>query len=78
VIHCDGAIPAARWAVEVDHVTWHGGRSNAQRDKSRDRQLRKIRWHVDRVTDIELHDDFAGTIREVVDLYHDRRRALAA
>jgi hypothetical protein len=78
VIHCDGAIPAARWAVEVDHVTWHGGRSNAQRDKSRDRQLRKMRWHVDRVTDIELHDDFAGTIREVVDLYHDRRRALAA
>lgn len=78
VIHPDGALPEIRWAVEVDHVTWHGGRFDAQRDKGRDRQLRRLRWQVDRVTDQELRDDFAGTINELVELIHIRRSELAA
>lgn len=73
VIHPDGADPSIRWALEVDHVTWHGGRADSQRDKGRDRGLRRLHWQVDRVTDQELRDDFAGTIREVVDLYNLRR-----
>ena len=78
VVHPDGALAGIRWAVEVDHVTWHGGRFDAQRDKGRDRQLRRIRWQVDRVTDQELRDDFAGTISELVELIHLRRAELAA
>jgi len=78
VVHPDGAIPALRWAVEVDHVTWHGGRFDAQYDKGRDRKLRKIRWQVERITDAELRDDFAGTIADVVEMYTLRARSTAA
>lgn len=73
VVHPDGALPDIRWAVEVDHVTWHGGRIEAQRDKGRDRKLRRIGWHVDRVTDVELADDFHATIDELVELIALRR-----
>lgn len=68
-IHPDGVDVAARWAIEVDHVTWHGGRIKAQQDKGRDRALRKLDWQVDRVTDGELANDFAGAIRELVELH---------
>jgi len=78
VIHPDGADPRIRWAVEVDHVTWHGGRFDAQRDKGRDRGARRIGWQVDRVTDQELTDDFAGTIAELVDLHRLRTAEIAA
>lgn len=44
----------------------------------RDRQLRRIRWQVDRVTDVELADGFNATIDELVDLVELRRRELAA
>jgi len=78
VIHPDGAIPDIRWAIEIDHVTWHGGRLDAQRDKGRDRQLRRVAWQVDRVTDQEVRDDFAAVIGELVELVALRRRELAA
>jgi hypothetical protein len=74
VIHPDGADPEIKWAVEVDHVTWHGGRFDAQRDKGRDRNARRIGWQVERVTDQELAEDFDGAIDELVDLWHLRRR----
>ena len=77
-IHPDGADPAIRWALEVDHVTWHGGRFDAQRDKTRDRQARLIGWQVDRVTDQDLAADFTGTIRELVQLHSQRRATIAA
>lgn len=68
-IHADGADPRVRWAVEVDHVTWHGGRYDAQRDKGRDRGARRVGWQVDRVTDLELADDFNAAIDDLVDLH---------
>ncbi len=77
IVHPDGADPRLRWAVEIDHVTWHGGRAQAQRDKTRDRGLRRIGWQVERVTDQELAHDFAGTIAELVELYHLRERPAA-
>jgi very-short-patch-repair endonuclease len=77
-IHPDLAVPDVRWAVEVDHVTWHGGRVDAQRDKQRDRGLRRIDWQVDRVTDAEIEHDLASVTAELLDLYHQRRRSLAA
>jgi hypothetical protein len=72
-IHVDGADPAIRWALEIDHVTWHGGRFDAQRDKGRDRGARRRKWQVDRVTDLELADDFDGTIAELAELHHLRQ-----
>ncbi|NND75737.1 MAG: hypothetical protein HKN44_12095 [Ilumatobacter sp.] len=78
IVHPDGARPEIRWAVEVDHVTWHGGRFDAQYDKARDRQLRRVAWQVDRVTDQELRDDFAGSITELAELYRLRCAELAA
>jgi hypothetical protein len=78
VIHPDGALPNLRWAVEVDHVTWHGGRLDAQRDKGRDRKLRRIGWQVDRVTDTEVRDSFDSTIVELLELIELRRSDIAA
>lgn len=78
VVHPDGADPAIKWAVEVDHVTWHGGRLDAQRDKARDRGLRRIGWQVERVTDQELAEDFSAAIGELVELHALRARQLAA
>lgn len=78
VVHPDGALPDIRWAVEIDHVTWHGGRFDAQRDKGRDRKLRRVGWQVDRVTDQELRDDFEAAIRELVEMAELRRAERAA
>lgn len=75
VVHPDGALPTVKWALEIDHVTWHGGRIDAQRDKARDRALRRVGWQVDRVTDVELTENFDATIRELVAMIHLRRPA---
>ena len=75
IIHADGAIPPLKWAVEIDHVTWHGGRIDAQDDKARDRALRRIGWQVDRVTDEDVRLRFEATIDELVELVELRRRA---
>ena len=74
VIHPDGAIPSIAWAVEIDHVTWHGGRTTAQEDKARDRALRRLGWQVDRVTDDDVRRRFRETIDELVELVDVRRR----
>jgi very-short-patch-repair endonuclease len=78
VIHVDGADPATRWAVEIDHVTWHGGRFDAQRDKARDRGARRIGWQVDRVTDQELAENFRRAVDDLVELHRLRRLQLTA
>ena len=41
-------------ALEVDHVTWHGGKLDLTYDKRRDRQLWHLGIHVTRVTDDEI------------------------
>lgn len=78
VIHPDGAVPHLRWAVEVDHVTWHGGRLDAQYDKTRDRQLRRVGWSVERVTDAELRENFRGTVGELAEMYRLHAARFAA
>ncbi len=77
-IRIDGADPAIKWALEVDHVSWHGGRQETQEDKVRDRALRRLDWQVDRVTDQELDDDFTGTIGELVEIHAHRRATFRA
>jgi hypothetical protein len=78
LIHPDAAAPSIRWALEIDHVTWHGGRFEAQRDKARDRQARRAGWLVERVTDQALRDDFRGEIAEIVESYVRRTAEQAA
>ncbi len=73
-VHPDLAWPDLRLAIEVDHVSWHGGRLDSTYDKWRDRQLRLRGWEVDRVTDTDLRDHRAATVRDVRALY-DRRAA---
>jgi very-short-patch-repair endonuclease len=48
------------------------------RVEGRDRGMRRVGWHVDRVTDIELSEAFDATIGEIVDLIELRRRESAA
>ncbi len=82
-VHPDIAVPEISWAIEIDHVTWHGGRVATQADKVRDRQLRQIDWHVDRVTDCEITSDLDGTIDQLLEIHRrlrqgprlDRRRS---
>lgn len=78
VIHPDGVDLAIKWALEVDHASWHAGRQESQRDKVRDRGLRRIGWQTDRVTDHELDDDFDGTIDELVEIHRHRRATFTA
>ncbi len=78
IIHPDGADPTIRWALEVDHVTWHGGRLDAQYDKTRDRAARLVGWQIERVTDHELAEDFNGVIDQLVELYRDRQATFTA
>ncbi len=77
-IHPDGADPAIRWAVEIDHVEWHGGRLDAQYDKTRDRNARLIGWQVERVTDQELRENFHGVIDQLVALHRQRAEDMLA
>ena len=46
--------PREREALEVDHVTWHGGKLDLTYDKRRDRQLWQLGIHVTPVTDDEI------------------------
>ena len=76
VIHPDGVDPFRRFGVEIDHVTWHGGRVRSQYDKWRDRQTARLGWVIARVTDEDLRTRFHGTINDLVEIYV--RRAAAA
>jgi very-short-patch-repair endonuclease len=59
----DLADPLTRFGIEVDHVTWHGGRLDVQRDKARDRAAMLLGWRIARVTD----DDIERRLGEVAD-----------
>ena len=68
-IHPDLAVPDRRWAIEVDHVTWHGGRLEIQRDKRRDRQASIVGWTTSRVTDDDIAYALAFTVEELFAVY---------
>ena len=71
-VHPDLCWPDVRLAVEVDHVTWHGGRLDVAYDKWRDRQIRLVGWEVDRVTDNDVRRRLASTTRDIVALHRQR------
>ena len=63
VVHPDLGIPDDRFYVEVDHLTWHGGRAESAYDRRRDMKMRLAGCHVERVTDVAID----GHLDEVVD-----------
>ena len=68
-IHADVAVPDLRWAIPVDHITWHGGSISIQRDKQNDRQAVRLGWTVTRVTDGDLEHRLGGTVEELIAIH---------
>ncbi len=62
-VHPDFFWPLEREALEIDHITWHGGGRDQYYDKWRDRQLRRVGVRVTRVTD----DDIRHRLPAVID-----------
>jgi very-short-patch-repair endonuclease len=67
-VFLDLADASLRLGVEVDHVTWHGGRLDAQRDKRRDRQLARLGWTVVRVTDDDVTRRLDEAVQHIIDI----------
>lgn len=78
VVFIDVAQPDCRWGLEIDHVTWHGGRIDAGRDKARDRALRRLGWTIERVTDTEVERSLQVLIVELLESLRVRQSVLAA
>jgi hypothetical protein len=75
-IRIDMAVPAVRWAVEVDLHPSHFGVLGTSRDTERDRQCHLIDWQVDRVSPLD-YVRFAQTMDELEQLYVKRCEALS-
>ena len=76
-IRIDLAVPAIRWAVEVDVHPEHALQRGIVSDKQRDRQLHLIDWQVDRVTEDDLLD-LKAILDELAALYRKRVATVAA
>lgn len=74
-VRFDLAVPAVKWAVEVDGHPDHFVSSGA-RDRRRDRRSHIIGWQVERVTAPDLAD-VDGTCDELAALYRARCAAAA-
>jgi very-short-patch-repair endonuclease len=62
IIHADLGIPEHGFFVEVDHLTWHGGRMAADYDSRRDLQVAALGLHVERVTDTSIDRHLLETV----------------
>lgn len=71
-VRLDLACPQCRLGLEVDHVTWHGGRLDAQADKRRDRQLVRLGWLMIRVTDEDVVRRLSSTVDDIVAIHAQR------
>jgi hypothetical protein len=76
-IRIDLAVPAVRWAIEIDVHPDHLLLEGTTKDKRRDRQCHLIGWEVERVTEVDLLDH-ASIVDELVALYEARLLAIAA
>jgi very-short-patch-repair endonuclease len=65
VVHPDFVWPEHGEAVEIDHITWHGGKLDLTYDKQRDRLLRRIGIHTTRVTDSEILNNLSGVVDDI-------------
>jgi hypothetical protein len=76
-VRIDMAVPAMRWAVEVDVHPHHLGLVGTSMDKQRDRQLHLIDWQVERVSALDFID-LDATFGELARLFDRRCEALAS
>jgi predicted transcriptional regulator of viral defense system len=73
-IHPDLAWPNIKLAIEVDHTTWHDGAEARVVDRTRDRELRKLSWEIERVTEREIDNNLAGIVRDLRQAFERRTR----
>jgi very-short-patch-repair endonuclease len=75
-IHPDFYWPTEGEIVEVDHVTWHGGRASSAYDKRRDRHVRRLGIGTTRITDIDIRDELPSVVADIAALLRrsDARR----
>jgi hypothetical protein len=76
-IRIDLAVPAVRWAVEVDVHPRHNHPVGVASDKKRVRQLHRIDWQVESVTEDDLQHPEA-LFDELATLYRKRVAVVAA
>ncbi len=69
IVHPDLSWPAIRFAIEVNHATWHGRAEQSRYDAWRYRQLRLVGWHVEEVSDHDIDGRLAETCSDLVSLY---------
>lgn len=66
VIHPDLGIPEFGFFVEVDHLSWHGGRLETAYDRWRDLKVRAVTgFDVERVTDLAIDRHLAATVEDL-------------
>lgn len=75
-IRFDLAVPAVKWAVEVDGFRSHFEPAGGASDRRRDRRSHAIGWQVERVSPVDLAD-VDGTCDELVALYRHRAASVA-
>ena len=66
-VHPDLGIPDDGFFIEVDHLSWHGGRLETAYDRRRDLQLRaSTGFHVERVTDVAIDHHLDETVDDLL------------
>jgi very-short-patch-repair endonuclease len=71
-IHPDFVWPAQQLIVEIDHVTWHGGRVASGRDKWRDRKTLALGWTTVRIPDTDIKLNCRDVVRDVAAIFRSR------
>jgi hypothetical protein len=75
VIHPDLGIPECGFYIEVDHLTWHGGRLADDYDCRRDLEIEALGHHVERVTDVAIDDHLDATVDALWTIWQRVRRS---
>jgi len=65
VVHPDLGIPELGFFIEVDHLSWHGGRHETAYDRDRDLRVRASGYDVERVTDLAIDGDLDATVERL-------------
>ncbi len=68
-IHPDFGLPEVGFFVEVDHLTWHGGRLATDYDCQRDLEIEALGYHVERVTDVAIDRHLGATVEALWTIY---------
>jgi very-short-patch-repair endonuclease len=65
VIHPDFYWPSHAQVLEIDHVTWHGGKLDLTVDKRRDRLLQRLGINSSRITDQDVRERLPAVIDDL-------------